>query len=64
MDVVKLMTERLKHEIDKSAIKQLGEVSGVDMKDVIDIMTEKFNTALVREMSGMTNEKIHEKGNL
>ena len=64
MDPVKILEERISHEIDMEILKKIGEESGVDLSEEIEIAEKKFNNHVHRKISGMTNKNIHERDNI
>lgn len=64
MDPVKILEERISHEIDMEILKKIGEKAGVDLSKEIESSEKKFNNKVHRVISGMTNEKIHERDNI
>ncbi len=64
IDPVKILEERIRHEIDMDILRQLGEESGVDLSKEIESAEKKFNNEVDRKVNYGTNEKIHGKDNL
>jgi hypothetical protein len=64
IDPVKILEERIRHEIDMDILRQLGEEAGVDLSKEIESAEKKFNNEVDRMINYGTNEKIHGKDNL
>lgn len=64
IDPIKILEERIRHEIDMDILRQLGEEAGVDLSKEIELAEKKFNNEVDRMVIYETNEKIHGKDNL
>lgn len=64
IDPVKILEERIRHEIDMDILRQLGEEAGVDLSKEIELTEKKFNNEVERKIFYGTNEKVHGKDNL
>jgi hypothetical protein len=64
IDPVKILEERIRHEIDMDILRQLGEEAGVDLSKEIELEEKKFNNEVDRMINYGTNKKIHGKDNL
>jgi hypothetical protein len=64
IDPIKILEERIRHEIDMDILRQLGEEAGVDLSKEIELAEKKFNNEVDRMVNYETNEKIHGKDNL
>jgi hypothetical protein len=64
IDPIKILEERIRHEIDMDILRQLGEEAGVDLSKEIELAEKKFNNEVDRMVNYETNEKIHGNDNL
>jgi hypothetical protein len=66
MDAVNLFSRIISDSIDQEIIKDLCMEAGVDQDVINEVLTsisKKMDTKIHREVSGMSNEKIHKKSN-
>jgi ribosomal protein S2 len=64
MDAVKILEERIQHEIDMELLREIQERVRVDLTKEIELAEKKFNNKLERCLEGITNLSAHERNNL
>lgn len=64
MDPVKILEERITHELDMDLLREIQKVTKVDLSKEIEIAERKFNDKLDRVLYNLTNKNIHERDNL
>jgi len=64
MDAVKILEERIQHEIDMELLREIQEKVRVDLTKEIELAEKKFNDKMDRVINGITNKSAHETNNL
>ena len=64
MDPVKILEERISHEIDMDLLREIQKVTKVDLSKEIEIAEKKFNDKLDRVLNNLSNGNVHERNNL
>ena len=64
MDPVKILEERITHELDMDLLREIQKVTKVDLSKEIEIAERKFNNKLDRVLNNLTNKNIHERDNI
>jgi hypothetical protein len=64
MDPVKILEERITHELDMDLLREIQKVTKVGLSKEIEIAERKFNDKLDRVLYNLTNKNIHERDNL
>ena len=64
MDPVKILKERITHELDMDLLREIQKVTKVDLSKEIEIAERKFNDKLDRVLNHLTNKNVHERDNL
>jgi len=64
MDAVKILEERIQHEIDMELLREIQEKIRVDLTKEIELAEKKFNDKMDRVINGITNKSAHETNNL
>jgi hypothetical protein len=63
MDAVKILEERIQHEIDMELLREIQEKVKVDLTKEIELAEKKFNDKMDRCIEGITNKNAHETNN-
>jgi CRISPR/Cas system-associated protein Cas10 (large subunit of type III CRISPR-Cas system) len=63
MDAVKILEERIRHEIDMELLREIQEQVSVDLTKEIELAEKKFNDKMDRCIEGITNKSAHETNN-
>jgi len=63
MDAVKILEERIQHEIDMELLREIQEQVSVDLTKEIELAEKKFNDKMDRCIEGITNENAHGTNN-
>ena len=63
MDAVKILQERLTHEIDMDLLRELQKACKVDLEKEIELAERKFNGKVDRAVNNITNKSSHERSN-
>ena len=63
MDAVKILQERLTHEIDMDLLRELQKACKVDLEKEIELAERKFNGKVDRAVNNITNKSAHERSN-
>ena len=64
MDPVKILEERITHELDMDLLREIQKVTKVDLSKEIEIAEKKFNDKLDRVLNNLTNKNVHERNNI
>jgi CRISPR/Cas system-associated protein Cas10 (large subunit of type III CRISPR-Cas system) len=64
MDAVKILEERIQHEIDMELLREIQEKVRVDLTKEIELAEKKFNDKMDRCIEGITNKSAHGTNNL
>ena len=63
MDAVKILQERLTHEIDMDLLREISKVTKVNLDKEIEFAERTFNNKLDRAVNNITNKSAHERSN-
>lgn len=64
MDAVKILQERITHELDMDLLREISKVAKVNLDKEIELAERKFHGKLDRVVNNITNKNAHETNNL
>ena len=59
MDPVKILEERITHELDMDLLMEIQKVAKVDLSKEIELAEKKFNDKLDRVLNNINHELVH-----